>query len=381
MNYHNARQIGMKLTFPFPDIDSPAAALPCISGWGTAYPSETFTQQEILKFIIDNFPVRNDTKQRYRTILSHPSIEKRHFALDSLEMVLEKNHDVINRRFEKSAVELSKKSLQSAIRMSGLTSRHIDYLVTATCTGYLCPGLSSHLVEEAGLRTDIHTADIVGMGCGAALPALEQASNFIKVHPNKSAAVVCTEICSAAMFSNDDLDIVISNSIFSDGSAAAILQGADAVNTHQNGQLHPRLVRFSSLLRPQWRDTLRFQMESGYLKNVLGKEVPAQAAEAIDETVRSLLDESGLAQENISRWILHAGGEKIITAVEDRLGLTGTQLRSSRNILKAHGNMSSPTVLFVLKESIALQPPQPGEIAVMISFGAGFSCYAALLRF
>jgi alkylresorcinol/alkylpyrone synthase len=223
---------------------------------------------------------------------------------------------------------------------------------------------------------------MVGMGCGAAIPALEQAHHFTLAHPGSLAAVVSTEICSAAMFSNDAIDIVISNTIFGDGSAAVLLQSqANSHTPSRNGISHPRLHSFSSLVIPEWRECLRFQLEGGYLKNVLAKEVPEQAGKAMQKIVSSLLKDAGLAQEDIRYWIMHAGGEKIIDTLQQSLGLSDPSIDSSRDILKNFGNMSSPTVLFVLEKEMQTRPCLPGEWGIMGSFGAGFSAHGALLEF
>ena len=115
---------------------------------------------------------------------------------------MDQNLDQKNTRFEKKASDLAARALNDALSSAKLVAHDVDYLVAATCTGYVCPGLSSQLVELCGLKPSVRVADLVGMGCGAALPALEQASNFAKAHPGKIAAVVCAEICSATLVSN-----------------------------------------------------------------------------------------------------------------------------------------------------------------------------------
>jgi predicted naringenin-chalcone synthase len=207
------------------------------------------------------------------------------------------------------------------------------------------------------------------MGCGAALPALEQAAHFAKSHPGRTAAVVCSEICSATFVSNDDPDIVISNALFADGAAAVLLRCEVAASG-------PVIRGFASRTFPQWRAELRFVSENGHLKNTLGKQVPLHAAKA----VREVVDELAADAKKISRWVLHAGGQKIIDTLASEFQLSEADVACSRAVLRDFGNMSSPTVLFVLDEMLRTRPPRAGETAVMASFGAGFSAYAALLE-
>ncbi|MCG3205879.1 MAG: 3,5-dihydroxyphenylacetyl-CoA synthase [Elusimicrobia bacterium] len=351
-----------------------------LQGLGTAVPIFASTQENTLNFINQTFEVRDQTRQLYKKTFRNKSIEKRHFAVDRLEDTLEQNLDLKIDRFKRSAVDLAVRALGAALIDAGTSPAKLDYLVAATCTGYVCPGLSAYLVEACHLRSDIHLADLVGMGCGAALPAMEQAHNFLIAHPGASAAVVCVEICSAAMYSNDDIGIVISNAIFSDGAAALVMRSDAGGATGNGARPLPRVRAFSSRIIPQWRDTLRFETEGGHLKNVLGKHVPEQAGQAVRLVAQHLLGQAGLEPPDIDHWIMHAGGKKVIDALEKSLQLAPARLQSARTTLKNFGNMSSPTVLFVLEEEIKRQAPKAGAIGFMASFGAGFSAHGMLIE-
>ena len=322
----------------------------------------------MLSFVLERFNIRERTRQLYRKVLSHPSIDQRHFALGDLDEAMDLSLDEKNARFETEAAGLAVRALNDALSSAHLAATDVDYIVAATCTGYVCPGLSSHIVERGGFNPSVHVADLVGMGCGAALPALEQASNFARANPEKIAAVVCSEICSATLVSNDDPDIVISNALFADGAAAVLLRcdaNAKGLVTRQ----------FAARTFPAWRNELRFVSEKGHLKNTLSKNVPLHAAQAVRQVVNDL----GAAND-ISRWVLHAGGQKVIDALASEFGLSADDVACSQAVLKKYGNMSSPTVLFVLKEMLRTRPPTCGNLIAMASFGAGFSAYAALLE-
>lgn len=354
-----------------------------IASLGTALPPLRLSQQEAQDFILSRFNVEEDTKTLYRRVLANKAIEHRFFGLSDLDDVLEKDLDRIQARFEEWAVKLATAALIKALHKAGLAATDLDFLAVTTCTGYVCPGLSAFLVGSCGLRPDVRARDLVGMGCGAAVPALEAAHDFIQTNPNARAAVVCVEICSAAMLSGDAPDLVISNAIFADGAAAAILQDApaapDEMNTEAGGL--PQICGFSSLTLPAWRESLRFRKEKGFLRNVLGKEVPAQAAEALQEVIDALLRDNNLALSDISSFLFHAGGQKVLDTIQSSLALPPQALLSSRLVLRRHGNMSSPTVLFVLEEEQRRRPLEPGSWGVLAAFGAGFSAHAALLRF
>jgi predicted naringenin-chalcone synthase len=190
----------------------------------TAVPPLRVSQAEALQFILKRFVIRPGTRALYRRVFAHESVATRHFSLKSLEEVLDPDPDQNNRRFEREAVTLSVRSLRSALKQEKLQPKDLGYFAVTTCTGYVCPGLAAQVVGAAALRPDVQYADLVGMGCGAALPALQAANNFCQNHPGQVAAVVCTEICSAAMFSGDAPDLVVSNALFADGSATVFLR-------------------------------------------------------------------------------------------------------------------------------------------------------------
>jgi predicted naringenin-chalcone synthase len=339
---------------------------------GVALPSYRVSQEEALDFFLTHYSLREGTRELFRRVFRGGSIRERRFALQTPEELLHEDLDQTHHRFQKSATDLASRALTEALAKAGASPRDLDFLAVTTCTGSLCPGLSSYVAETVGLRPDVRRADLVGMGCGAALPAMEAASDFLRASGKGLAAVVSSEICSAAILVDDAADLVISNALFADGAAAAILGTGSSPGC-------PRIVRFTSLHYPAWREGLRFRLQGGRLRNVLSKEVPARSAQALQELLPPLLGPSGLGQGDVAHWILHAGGDKILDAAETSLHLPATALTAARRVLRDFGNMSSPTVLFVLKEILASSPvPGPGVLA---SFGAGFSAHGALLEF
>ncbi len=351
-----------------------------IASIGTALPPRRFTQADVLNWGLENVRVSEPTMALYARVLGDDSIEARHLAVDDLREILETDHERILARFEQRASELSVASLGRALERAGMAAAEVDFLAVTTCTGYLCPGISSHVMERAGLRPDVRCADLTGMGCGAAVPALERASDFLAAHPDATAAVVSTEICSAAIFFGDAPELVVSNSIFGDGSAAAILRQANRLPAALDGP-RPRFVGFRSLTLPAWREALRFRTEGGHLRNVLSRDVPGRAGQACRRLVDDLLSEHGLSADAIGHWVMHAGGRLVIDAVERALELPGDALDAARTVLRTAGNLSSPTVLFVLDEEHRRKPPRPGDLGIISAFGAGFAAHAALVEY
>ena len=354
-----------------------------VAGLGTSRPPFVFPQSQALALGLALLKMTDRTRDLFTRVMSADGIEERHIGVDQVTDLLDTDHERKLARFERWGVTLSTEALQKALASALVQPQELDFLAVTTCTGYLCPGLSAYVAETCDLRLDLRRVDLVGMGCGAALPALEQSSQFLAAHPDGTAAVVSTEICSAAMLIGEAPDLVVSNAIFGDGSAAVVLKSAvpapDGATTPS--ACRPRIVGFRSLLAPEWRDCLRFRTEGGHLRNVLSREVPGRAGEACSTVVHQLLEEHGLDMYHVDHWVVHAGGKAVLDAVQQALALPPDALDSARRVLRWSGNMSSPTVLFVLQEEQQLRPPRRGERAVLTSFGAGFAAHAALIEY
>jgi predicted naringenin-chalcone synthase len=243
-------------------------------------------------------------------------------------------------------------------------------LVVNTCTGYICPGISTYLIEKLGLSPSVRVYDLVGSGCGGAIPNLEISESLVKQTGDGVVVSVSVEICTATFQMEDDLSLLLSNTLFGDGAAAAVLW------------MKPRgyeLVASARRYVPEQRESIRYVHKNGQLHNQLSLRLPDLVRKAAAQVVADVLVPRSLKPSDIKHWALHSGGEKIINAVRDELGLSEEQVHATRSVLSTHGNMSSPTVWFVLRE-IEQRGVAPGEWCIMVAFGAGLSAHAFLLR-
>lgn len=328
----------------------------------TSNPKLRLTQKQSLQILNRTRKLSRIEKVLYKRFLLDPGINTRYFALDKIKDIFIEDQDLLIKRFQKEASHLSVSALKKCFKESKIKEENIDCLIVVTCTGYLCPGLSSYIIEKTKLRKDIYIVDIVGMGCGGAIPAIQSAYNFLKANKKSTALVISTEICSSAITWGNDPELILSNSIFGDGSAACLV-------TNKNGTEGFRILDFKSRIMPSYRDELRFKIENSRLRNVMKITVPEIAASILKDLVSE--------KDGIKYWAIHPGGRKVLDKIQDTLELRWEDLQYSRNVLYNYGNMSSPTVLFVLKEI----KPRLGERVIMASFGAGFSGYSALLEY
>ncbi len=340
----------------------------------TANPRLRLSQRESLDILDREKNLSRREKTLYKKFLLDKGIGHRYFAVKNIRDFFIEDQDLIIKRFQESAAHLSVMSADRCLKESGISKDRIGCLVVSTCTGYLCPGLTSYIIEKAGFSPDIFALDIVGMGCGGALPALQACHNYLNTRKDTYALAVSTEICSSALFWGDDPELILSNSIFGDGSAACIL-------TNKKGKTGLRVVDFESKIATHHRDTLRFRTENSRLRNVIKEVVPGVAAELTREIAQALFKRHRLRQHNIRFWALHPGGRKVLDRVQKEMDLEAADLNYSRRVLYKYGNMSSPTVLYVLKEILKNKTLKEGDMIFTASFGAGFSGYAGLLRY
>ena len=346
------------------------------TGIGTATPPRRYTKAECWSaFLASDWFARLDRRSHAiaEAILTRDNgISVRHLALDSLAEVFTIDPDTLQRRFATHAPALATEAAEAALRDARLDARDIDAIVVSTCTGYLCPGLTSYLAERLGLNPNAQAFDLVGQGCGAALPNLRLGNALISAGGAQHALSVCVEVSSAAMYLDNDPGVLVSACLFGDGAGAAVLSARSAT--------HKRRIEWrssSSVLEPRQRDALRFEHRGGMLRNILTRPVPALAAEHAQTVLEAELAHAQLTLRDIVAWIMHAGGRDVLQALRERIGLSVENLRYSASILDEYGNMSSAFVYFVLKS--ALEDHAPPGWWWMSAFGAGFTCHGALL--
>jgi predicted naringenin-chalcone synthase len=333
----------------------------------SAVPPAAYTQRQCWELVRDSNALRGLTRRSQlvlRAILTGDSgIATRHFALADIPRIFDLSADELNAAYRREAPRLAAMALNKALARADLRPEQVDALFLCTCTGYLCPGVTSYVAEQLGLRRDTILHDLVGLGCGAAIPTLRAASHLLAAQPGAVVACVAVEISSAAFYLDDDDGVLVSACLFSDGAAATIWRGIP-------GPTGLGCHGFHSLHWPEKRDLLRFENRNGRLRNLLDHSVPHEAAAAV---AALLAGENGEPPETV---LIHPGGRDVLDAVGQ--ALPGYSLAASRAVLKAHGNMSSPSVLFVLEEQLHHHPLGNGDLW-LASFGAGFSAHCCRL--
>lgn len=352
-----------------------------IVGVGTASPPARYTKSECLvAFERSSWFSKLDDRAHLiaRTVLQRDNgIDARRLAVDSIDEVFAIDPNTLSQRFLTHAPLLAAQAGARALNQAGLQGSEIDAVVVSTCTGYLCPGLSGHVIERLGLRADVQAYDLVGQGCAAALPNLMLGKALLAGGACEHVLSVCVEVSSAAMYLDNDPGVLISACLFGDGAGAAVLSRGAAAVVGAGG----RTIEWkdsTSLIEPAQRSALMFEQRDGMLRNILTRAVPTLAAHYAQRVLGTVLERTGLQLADISAWVMHAGGRDVLQALEARLELQPDDLRYSAAMLREYGNLSSAFVYFVLEAALA-DDPAPGWWWLS-SFGAGFSCHGALLE-
>ncbi len=346
-----------------------------LRGIGTAAPPHRYTKAECLEaFRRSDWFAKLDARSHAiaRTVLQRDNgIEARRLAVPVLDDVFRIDPDTLAARFRVHAPALAAEAAERALIAAGVRRREIDAVVVSTCTGYLCPGLSGHVVERLDLRSDVQCFDLVGQGCAAAVPNLQLGRALVASDAAANVLSVCVEVSSAAMYLDDDPGVLISACLFGDGAGAAVVgrePGARRIAWRDS----------ASFIEPRERSALMFEERSGLLRNVLTRRVPALAAEHAQRLLDDVLARHDLPVDAIAAWILHAGGRDVLQALALRLERDPAAFRYSSAMLREYGNLSSAFVYFVLEAALADRAP--GGWWWLSAFGAGFSCHGALLE-
>lgn len=348
-----------------------------IAGLGTAVPAHRYTQEECWQAFQAAEPfarLPDRSRAILRKVLSGANgIATRHFSVSPLSNAFEITPDVLHQRFAAAAPALCAEAAVKALEDARVTVEEIDAVVISTCTGYLCPGLTSYVSERLGLRPNMLALDLVGQGCGAAIPNWRASEALVASGRAEHVLSICVEVCSAALYVDEDPGVLISNCLFGDGAGAAVWSAQAPTNRRK-----VEWVDTETVLSAPDRDYLRFEQRNGLLRNLLARQVPGIAAKFAEEVLTMVLQRNNVRREEIAAWLLHPGGRDVLRALQERLVLREEDLKWSASVLHDFGNISSASLYFVMQR--ALNGGQAAGLWWLSSFGAGFSCHGALVR-
>lgn len=248
-----------------------------------------------------------------------------------------------------------------------LETRAVTHLITVTCTGLSAPGLDLQLMEMLSLKTDIFRTSVNFMGCYGAVHALKLADAICRAAPSSKVLVVCTELCTLHFQQAPTVDNITSSLLFGDGSAAVLITGSA-----DKSRGFP-LIGFYSQVDEKGKQDMAWEVSATGFKMTLNSQVSERIALDFKNLLHAALKKLNIPQEDIAGWAIHPGGRKILEAVARSLSLSTAELNASYKILREYGNMSSPTILYVLKERLFNTPLANGKVVFGAAFGPGLT--------
>ncbi|MFS8616200.1 MAG: type III polyketide synthase [Solitalea sp.] len=353
---------------------------------GTALPPHRHRQSDILEFMLDMYRPPQADVGKIRRLYANCGIESRYSAISDYSVSpggysfypnrpdtasfpdLETRMQWYHRHATRLSVQAIRKCLSRTDDLNGVTC-----LITVSCTGMSAPGLDISLIKQLGLPLTIQHTSVNYMGCYAAIHALKLADAICRADRHSRVLIVCTELCTLHFQQEYSLDHIASSLLFADGAAATLVTGDDCP---EKG-LH--LSRFYSEIALDGEDHMTWELSGkGFLMH-LGRLIPQLVRENMDPLLQRALKKAAIGRERITRWAIHPGGKKILQNVQQSLDLDEGQLAPSYKVLRNYGNMSSPTILFVLKEIMEnLNGSQEKVFAA--AFGPGLTLETLILE-
>ncbi|MBZ5699996.1 MAG: type III polyketide synthase [Acidobacteriia bacterium] len=350
-----------------------ATAVATIAGTATAVPPHVLTRDIVKQRMKDVFSLDGKRLEAIHTVIDNSQIDQRHSVFPVEHIIEPRPLAQINTEYREKAVELGLRAAADALGQAGMAPSDVDLLITVSCTGVMIPSLDAYLAKEMGFRSDVRRLPITELGCAAGAAGLARAWEYLRAFPDRTALLVAVELPTLTFQRKDFSQAnLISAILFGDGAAGVVITGREAPG--------PRILASESYLFPNSLDAMGFDLRDSGFHIVLSKDVPQLIREKIKGLVDGFLAGHGLRREDISAFILHPGGQKLLSFMEAELGLSRTDTEFSWDVLRRFGNLSSASVLFILQEWLTKREMASGSYGLLMSFGPGFTAEMLLLQ-
>ncbi|HXG19393.1 MAG TPA: 3-oxoacyl-[acyl-carrier-protein] synthase III C-terminal domain-containing protein [Methylomirabilota bacterium] len=345
-----------------------------IAATATAHPPHRYSQEEIL----GSLPLWLADEDRMlvlaRRVFANAAVETRYGCRALFDLVRPLSITETSRLYQQYVRELGEQVARHSLAQARVDPKAVDLLITTSCTGFMIPSLDAHLANALPCSPHVKRLPITELGCAAGAVALARAFDYLRAFPDHIVLVIAVELPSLT-FQVRDLSPanIVSSALFGDGAAAVVLTGRP-----QAGQ--PRILATESTLFPQSVDLMGFELKDSGLHIVLSAEVPEVVCAAAPDLVDAFLARQGLRRPDLTHFLLHPGGRRVLDGLSQRLALPDERTAVSRAILREYGNLSSASVLFILDRFLTQENTQAGERGLLIAFGPGFSAEQLLLE-
>ena len=335
-------------------------------------------QDEVKEFARNVFSGGRANFDRLAGVFTNASIESRHFTEPKEWYGEDHGFAERNALYIENAVRMSAVCAQACLAAAGVGSKEFQQIIFVSSTGISTPSVDARLHNILGFDQHVRRTPLWGIGCAGGAVGLSRALEYTSAFPSHAVLVVAIELCGLT-FQKDDYSKsnIIGTSLFSDGAAAVLVVGDEHPLARRKGL---RLLNSLSTIYDDSLAVMGWDVKDSGLKVIFSKDIPTIVHESVRENIQELAEHNNVSLRQIEHFVVHPGGPKVIDAYEEALDLRKNEMRFTRSVLRKHGNMSSPTVLYVLKEFMDRGEFRPGEYGLISALGPGFSSELILFR-
>ena len=346
-----------------------------IAGVGRALPPNHYGQEELLAAFRELWTGRVRNLDRLERLHRNVLVGGRHLALPIEEYEELRTWGDSNDAWIRVAQEVGEEAVREALGRAGLGLDEVDALIFVTVTGVATPSIDARLMNRLGLPPRVKRVPIFGLGCVAGAAGIARAADYVKAYPDQVAVLLSVELCSLTL-QRKDLSIpnLISSGLFGDGAAAVVVVGEER---RADG---PRIVASRSVFYPDTERVMGWEISERGFQVVLSAEVPEMVTGHLRADVDRFLEDHGHGRDEITSWVAHPGGPKVLEAMAEALELTDGELDVTWKSLAEVGNLSSTSVLLVLEETLREHRPEPGSLGMLLAMGPAFCSELVLLE-
>jgi alkylresorcinol/alkylpyrone synthase len=354
--------------------------MPRVESVGTALPPHVLHQSDVKSFAHAMFgSTFGDDIHRLLGVFDNADIATRHFCVPLEWFASPASFEEKNALYIENALALSAQAIERCLDAAQLRPEDIDCIITVSTTGLSTPSLDARLMNKLPFRWNVRRLPVWGLGCAGGAASLSWARTIAETSPDIRILIVVVELCGLTFMHNDfSKAALIATSLFSDGAAAVLVTGDNVPARHAESR--PHLLASSTATLPGSLDVMGWEFCNEGFKIVISRDIPSIIGSFVEPAARDFLSRHDMSFRDISQYILHPGGTRVLQAYKESFGLDDTQLRHVYGVLHECGNMSAVTVLFVLQRFMESLPHADGDYGLLAALGPGFSCEQLLVR-